>query len=363
MNKDNFFNNLSNAAAKLQDYIVKTDLPFDLGAIKAKINLTKIREDIIELIQKAIKNIGNEQEREEVINWFIAARKVLEKNIPNTDKARELYSSVDSVKTAKIFFASLSKILKKYMDSSFPLPIKVALPITAIATLLLGAEGAGIAAFGGAIGLPVIAIFLIGSAGITAILEPFLKKNTSNEAKVIVSAAISALALLTIKSKITKEMKQILEKEATEPKRQVLTGDDKNLKIKLQSMDPFVFERHVMSFFQASGLKAAATKATSDFGIDGWVVHEKGLIVVQCKRNKDENKVGRPDIQRFTGAIEDQKNKGSEIYKGVFVTTSTFTEEAKESATLNNALILVDITDLLNWHKDGLNFESFILKF
>ncbi len=68
------------------------------------------------------------------------------------------------------------------------------------------------------------------------------------------------------------------------------------------------------------------TPVTGDGGIDG-VVNEDALgldaVYVQAKRYAKENKVSRPDIQRFVGSLT-----GESATKGVFVTTSDFSKEA-----------------------------------
>ena len=70
------------------------------------------------------------------------------------------------------------------------------------------------------------------------------------------------------------------------------------------------------------------TKATGDGGIDG-IIHEDALgldaVYVQAKRYAPENKVSRPDVQRFIGSLT-----GEGATKGVFVTTSDFSKEAHE---------------------------------
>lgn len=65
-----------------------------------------------------------------------------------------------------------------------------------------------------------------------------------------------------------------------------------------------------------------------DGGIDGVIYEDKlGLskIYIQAKRNDSSNMVGRPLLQAFVGAMQD-------VQKGVFITTSSFTKEAKKYA-------------------------------
>ena len=65
-----------------------------------------------------------------------------------------------------------------------------------------------------------------------------------------------------------------------------------------------------------------------DGGIDGVIYEDKlGLskIYIQAKRNDSSNTIGRPLLQAFVGAMQD-------VQKGVFITTSTFTKEARNYA-------------------------------
>ena len=65
-----------------------------------------------------------------------------------------------------------------------------------------------------------------------------------------------------------------------------------------------------------------------DAGIDGVIYEDRlGLskIYIQAKRYETGNTVGRQTLQSFVGAMQD-------VQKGVFITTSTFTKEAREYA-------------------------------
>jgi restriction system protein len=109
-----------------------------------------------------------------------------------------------------------------------------------------------------------------------------------------------------------------------------------------------------MSFFVGNGLTdASMTRRTGDQGIDGFARHTEGLIVVQCKRYALENKVGRPAIQQFKGAMSD-----FEAWRGDFVTTSKFTAEAEDSAAKSPNLFLIDLDDLISWQSEGPDFSA-----
>jgi len=78
---------------------------------------------------------------------------------------------------------------------------------------------------------------------------------------------------------------------------------------------------------------------TGDEGIDGIIKEDRlGLDVIYIQAKRWENVVGRPEIQKFVGALAGQGAK-----KGVFITTSKFTGEAKSYQTRNETkIVLID---------------------
>jgi restriction system protein len=86
---------------------------------------------------------------------------------------------------------------------------------------------------------------------------------------------------------------------------------------------------------------AKVTPLSHDNGVDG-IIPEDALgldkIYIQAKRYKDGVPVHKPEIQQFIGALNEQKAS-----KGVFVTTSTFTQGAKESVSkATRKIVLID---------------------
>jgi restriction system protein len=79
----------------------------------------------------------------------------------------------------------------------------------------------------------------------------------------------------------------------------------------------------------------------SDGGVDGVIRQDKlglELIYIQAKAWKRDHAVSRPDVQGFVGALH---GKGAD--KGVFMTTSRFTDEAQEYAdAVPTRVILID---------------------
>ena len=78
---------------------------------------------------------------------------------------------------------------------------------------------------------------------------------------------------------------------------------------------------------------------SGDEGIDGIIKEDKlGLDIIYIQAKRWQNPVGRPEIQKFVGALVGQRAK-----KGVFITTSTFTKEAVAYAeSIENKVVLID---------------------
>lgn len=152
--------------------------------------------------------------------------------------------------------------------------------------------------------------------------------------------------------------------------------EDAILKLKISLVDELLekinnssfdfFERLVIDLLIKMGYGGSreeagqATKKTADGGIDGIINEDRlGLdsIYIQAKRWKD-TMVGRPEIQKFSGALD---TPGAT--KGIFITTSTFTKEAKEYAkNINNKkIVLIDGSQLAKFMIDfnvGVSLET-----
>ena len=118
---------------------------------------------------------------------------------------------------------------------------------------------------------------------------------------------------------------------------------------RVRQVTPKFFEELVIDLLVAMGYggsredTAAVVGRSGDEGIDGIIKEDRlGLdaIYVQAKRWKES--VGRPEIQRFAGALQGQRAR-----KGVFITTSTFSPDAKTYATnLQSTIVLIDGKEL-----------------
>ncbi|MBS1746721.1 MAG: restriction endonuclease [Bacteroidetes bacterium] len=116
---------------------------------------------------------------------------------------------------------------------------------------------------------------------------------------------------------------------------------------KVIDLPPSFFERLVVELLVKMGYGGSIKDAgkaigkSGDEGIDGTIKEDRlglDVIYIQAKRWKKGNVVGRPEIQKFVGALAGQGAK-----KGIFITTSNFTKEALEYTPRNETkIVLID---------------------
>jgi len=96
------------------------------------------------------------------------------------------------------------------------------------------------------------------------------------------------------------------------------------------------------------GSRADAGKAIGqigDEGVDGIIKEDRlGLDIIYLQAKRWEGTVGRPEIQRFVGALHGKRAK-----KGVFITTGRLSEDALDYVnTIDPKVILIDGRNLAN---------------
>jgi restriction system protein len=113
----------------------------------------------------------------------------------------------------------------------------------------------------------------------------------------------------------------------------------------IKGCSPEFFEKLVVDVLIKIGYGGSRKEAgqavgrAKDGGIDGIIKEDKlGLDIVYIQAKKWENTVGRPEIQKFAGALQGQRAR-----KGIFITTSNFSKDAMEYAgNIENKIILID---------------------
>lgn len=132
---------------------------------------------------------------------------------------------------------------------------------------------------------------------------------------------------------------------------------------RLHQNSPAFFERFVIELMEHMGYGTGkVTQLSRDEGIDGIIYQDKlgfDKIYVQAKRYDLDKVIGRPELQKFSGAIPD--NKG----KGMFVTTAKYSADARKYAE-ERGIILIDgkkLAQLMIEHDYGVStVETYCIK-
>lgn len=159
------------------------------------------------------------------------------------------------------------------------------------------------------------------------------------------------------------------EQESSQTPEDALASAYKQLRSTLESeilssvkeVSPSFFERLVVDLLVKMGYggnrqdAGRAMGKSGDGGIDGIINEDRlGLDVIYIQAKRWEGSVGRPEIQKFAGALQGQRAR-----KGVFITTSFFTKEASEYASLiESKIILIDgehLSRLMAEHNIGVS--------
>lgn len=118
-----------------------------------------------------------------------------------------------------------------------------------------------------------------------------------------------------------------------------------DLLLQITSRSPAFFEHIVLDLLLRMGYGGSREDAaqvvgkSGDEGIDGIIKEDRlGLDVIYVQAKRWKNSVGSPEIQGFIGALQ---LKGA--HKGIFITTSTFTQAAHDvAAKVGNRIVLIN---------------------
>jgi restriction system protein len=118
-----------------------------------------------------------------------------------------------------------------------------------------------------------------------------------------------------------------------------------NLRERIAEITPAAFEQLVIDVLTAMGYGGPQENAGivvgrgGDEGIDGVIKEDRlGLETIYVQAKRWQSTVGRPEIQRFAGALQGQRAR-----KGVFITSSSFSAEARAYAgTIQTTIVLLD---------------------
>lgn len=146
---------------------------------------------------------------------------------------------------------------------------------------------------------------------------------------------------------------EISELTPTEQLEQAVESIEKDLAADLlqrvMEQTPAFFEHLVVDLLVKMGYggsfadSAQVTQLSNDEGIDGIIYEDKlGLDKIYIQAKRWVGQVGRPNIQQFAGALV-----GQNATKGVFITTSSYSKDAKEYVKgLHQKIVLIDGQEL-----------------
>lgn len=132
---------------------------------------------------------------------------------------------------------------------------------------------------------------------------------------------------------------------------------------------PTFFEKLVVELIVAMGYGGSIKEAgqaigkTGDEGIDGIIKEDLlGLDAIYLQAKKWEGTIGRPEIQKFAGALQGQRAK-----KGIFISTGKFSNDAVEyTKNIDEKIVLIDGNQLAEYmieHNIGVSdVKKYIIK-
>ena len=197
-----------------------------------------------------------------------------------------------------------------------------------------------------------------GFFSITKRGEKVLKQNPSKIGVRFLSQYPEFREFRSVRRDITKKREES-ELVSSETPEETLESAYQKLRVDLASeiiqivskCSPSFFEKLVVEVLVKMGYGGSRKEAgqaigkTADGGIDGIINEDRlGLDIIYIQAKRWDSTVGRPEIQKFAGALQGQRAK-----KGIFLTTSNFSKEALEYVTrIDSKIILIDGNTLAN---------------
>ena len=179
-------------------------------------------------------------------------------------------------------------------------------------------------------------------------LDFYRRKNSGNDSAALASDEVQAEAPETPQETFDRVYAIINEQLADDLLAEVL------------NQTPAFFEQLVVDLMKAMNYgEGFVTKYSGDDGIDG-IIHEDqlgfNLIYIQAKRWKSDVTIGKPELQKFAGAMMGPPR----VEKGLFITTAKFSPKARDFANAQH-IILVDgkrLTELMIEYGVGVSTQK-----
>lgn len=126
----------------------------------------------------------------------------------------------------------------------------------------------------------------------------------------------------------------------------------------VKKSSPVFFERLVVELLVAMGYGGSIKEAGRAIGKTGdeSIIKEDilGLDAIYIQAKKWDGTIGRPEIQKFAGALQGQRAK-----KGIFITTGNFSHDAKEYVSkIDSKIVLIDGNQLGEYLIDNIGITT-----
>jgi restriction system protein len=132
----------------------------------------------------------------------------------------------------------------------------------------------------------------------------------------------------------------------------------------IKASSPAFFEKLVVELLLKMGYGGTRKDAgqaigrSGDEGIDGVINEDRlGLDAIYIQAKRWDSSIGRPEIQKFAGALQGQR-----AHKGIFITTGTFTKDSRDYASrIDSKIVLIDgdmLAQLMIDHDVGVTVQG-----
>lgn len=149
----------------------------------------------------------------------------------------------------------------------------------------------------------------------------------------------------TVQEEVKEEQERTPEEILGDAYQNLRTDLANDLLKQIMASPPSLFENIVIDLLVKMGYGGSRKDAgeaigkTGDEGIDGIIKEDPlGLDIIYIQAKKWGNTVSRPEIQKFAGALQ-----GKRARKGIFITTSNYTREARDFvSSIDTKIVLID---------------------
>jgi restriction system protein len=133
-----------------------------------------------------------------------------------------------------------------------------------------------------------------------------------------------------------------------------LPNNNGKIIVYLRKINPFVFEELILTVIEDSNLRVIRNRRyTGDGGIDGIFKLRTGKVLIQCKRYSSY--INNKDVMELSTKVKNDK-----YHLGIFVHTGKTGDKAKETIKIENNIIFISGSVLIDLILGKLHIEQHI---